>query len=590
MAGLKSWRLAVGLGLMGAVWAQQSQLMCKQELTLQPLGQAAPTDVTVDKDGRIYILHEGDGFMDIYSKDGTLIEHRGGQAEIKQQPTGVTVLSQWVGRLAKSALLVSEPGQQVVKGVLVPEAHSLEWTPLSGQPEPIQGAAAMARDLQGNFWVWSERDQKCYGFQPSGKLYETRKLPSMRRPVQLAVDSESNLYCLDTWGLHVVGPDGKVRYEVEAAQAMYVTGADVLGLAGPDWLRRYAPDGQMEFQVRALDVFRQSEPIAVSLTEKGDFFVYLRNPDRKDGQVLKVSAAGKILAEFPQPERIATSPDPGTRLDYQGRIHLWTDSNKLLKLHPGGKAERSMAYMPSAEPKGQLVQPADLDFGPDGQVWIADAGNCRLQRFRFGDGWQKPITVGIKGGDPRGMPRSLAFNAYKLLHCVVYPRNREGDVVLQTRNLEGKLLAQRALCPAWGDPVVKVACAPSGDLYLYQSRIKTVRGWEEAPAIIRYLPRGQKVAEAGGEGPGLCAPNNATRRIVLKPQEDLIPWQGNLLVPSAGSVFVFNPELQPIREYGLHYKDGRNPIFGEFGGACLSGKLLYLVDSGGRCLQRAVLP
>lgn len=589
MAGLRR-KVATALALaVGWAWAQTS-LPCKQEIRLEPLGSAAPTDVTRDSEGRLYVLYEGDGFMDIYTRDGQLIEHRGGQSEIRQQLTGVTVLSQWVGRLGRSALLVSEPGQQVVKGVLVPGPHSLEWTALSGSKEPIQGSVALARDLEGNFWVWSEQARQCFGFTPQGQLFETRKLPSLRRPVQLAVDSQGNLYCLDTWGLHVINAEGGLRYEVEGAQAMYLTGADVLALASRDWLRRYAPDGQMEAQVREIEAFQEAEPVALSLNEEGQFFVYLRNPDRKDGVILKVHPQGKILSEFPQPERVPVSPDPGLRLDYQGRIHLWNSASKLLKLHPGGKLEREMAYVPSAEPKGQLVQPADLCAGPDGQIWIADAGNCRLQRFRFGSGWQKPITVGIQGGDSRGVPRSLAFNAYKLLYCVVHPRNREGNVVLQTRTLEGKLLAQRAICPAWGDPVVKIACAPSGDLFVYQSRVKTNRGWEEAPAIYRYLPRGQKAAQAGGDGPGLSPPNNPSRRIVLKPQEDLIPWEGRLLVPSGGSLVVFNSDLQPVREYGLSFKSGRNPVFGDFGGSCLGGKLLYLVDTGGRCLQRVVLP
>lgn len=576
--------------LTGLVWAQQSNLMCKQEIRLQPLGNAAPTDVTVDGAGRIYVLHEGDGYMDIYSKDGDLIEHRGGQAEVRQQLTGVTVLSQWVGRLARSALLVSEPGQQLVKGALVPGPHSLEWTPFSGSPEPIRGSVALARDLEGNYWVWSEQNRKVYGFNPSGQYFGARRIPSLRRPVQLAVDSQGNLYCLDTWGLHVINAEGGTRYEVDGAQAMYLTGTDVLGLAGRDWIRRYAPDGNMESQVRETEAFRDGEPIALSMNEDGDFFVYLRNPERHNGMVLKMTVAGKVLSEFPQPERVAVSPDPGLRLDYQGRIHQWNSKSQLLKIHPSGKVERNMAWVPSAEPKGQLVNPADLAYGPDGQVWVADAGNCRLQRFKFGDGWQKPITIGIQNGDPRGIPRSLAFNPYKLLYCVVYPRDQKGDVVLQTRSLDGKLLAQRSLCPSWGDPVVKVACASNGDLYLYQSRAKTVRGWEEAPTLLRYFARGQKAAEAGGDGPGLSPPGANSRRIVLKPQEDLIPWQGKLLVPNNGSIVFFNDELQAQREYGLIFKEGRNPVFGEFGGACQGGKLLYLVDIGGRCLQRVVLP
>jgi hypothetical protein len=176
------------------------------------------------------------------------------------------------------------------------------------------------------------------------------------------------------------------------------------------------------------------------------------------------------------------------------------------------------------------------------------------------------------------------------MFVVVHPRNREGSVVLQTRNLEGKLLAQRDLCPAFGDPVVKVACNALGETYLYQSRAKTARGWEDAPTLLHYTVRGQLMASAGGDGPGLSPPKDPARRIVLKPQEDLVPRNDRLWLTSAGSLFCFSPELQPLQEYQLNYKQGRNPVYGEFAGAAQKDNLLYLVDSNGRCLQRVLLP
>lgn len=587
MAGVK--RSALVLALAAAAWAQGS-LFCKYEIKLQPLGQAAPTDVAVDGAERLYVLHEADGFMDIYDKDGNLLQHRGGQAESRLQPAGVTVMSQWVGRLGKSALLVSEAGQQVACGVLIPGAHSLEYTPLSGMSDPIQGETALARDLEGNFYIWSQTAGRVFTFNPQGNYIGMRRLPPLRRPVQLAVDSNHLLYCLDTAGLTVISSRAEVRYEVPDARAMYLTGSDVLALAGPDWIRRYGPQGAMEGEVRDLEPFRQTEPVALSINDQGEYFVYLRDPDRNDGKVVKLSRAGRPLSEFPQPPRTPTSPDPGVRLDYQGRIHFWDGQSTLFKWHPSGHTERKLVYMPAADPKGQLLQPADLSYGPDGQIWIADAGNCRLQRFRYGSGWQKPITVGIRGADPRGVPTSIAFSPYKLLYCVVHPRNENGNVVLQTRDLNGKLLAQRALCPGWGDPVVKIAVSPSGELYMYLSRAKTTRGWEEAPTLIRYTSRGQVAAKAGGDGPGLAPPGQPTRRIVMKPQEDLVVWNGKLLIPSQGSVYLFSPQLEPLQEYDLVFKQGRNPQFGEFGGAARCKNLLYIVDISGRCLQRAVLP
>jgi sugar lactone lactonase YvrE len=588
MAGLRRL-LATGL-MLGGVALGQPSLPCKQELSLTPLGNSPPTDVAVDAAQRIYVLYEGDGYLDVYDKEGRLLEHRGGQAEIRQQLTGVTAMSQWVGRLATSALLVSEVGQQVARGILVPGKHSLEWIPLNGSPEEISGPSALARDLEGNYWVWTQGSNQCRGFNGQGNYIGSRTLPRLLRPLQLAVDSQGALYCLDPNGLHVVGSGGQVRYEVEGAQAFYLTGTDVLAVAGGNWLRQYGPEGQVLSEVREIEPFQEMEPVTLSINDEGQYFVYLKDVNRNTGRILKLNDQGKLLGEFPQPARIPPSPDPGTRLDYQGRLHVWHTRGELLKLHPGGKTERAMRYMPSAEPKGQLVEPADVVAGPDGQMWIADAGNCRLQRFRYGPGWQKPITVGIRGGDPRGMPRSLAFDRFKLLHCVVYPRNKQGEVVLQTRSLDGKLLGQKGVCPAWGDPVVRVSVAPSGELYLYQSRVKTMRGWEEAPQITCFTPRGQVAATAGGDGPGLSAPKNPGRRIVLKPQEDLIAWQGRLLLPTGGSLFMFSSQLEPLREYALQYKTGRNPLFGDFGGACQVGKLLYVIDMGGRCLQRVVLP
>lgn len=593
MAGVKRG-LLLALLLGGAVFAQGGSLKCKSELRLSPGGSAPPSDIAVDASGRLYVLHENDGFMDIYDAEGRQLQHRGGQAESRLQPTGVTAQSLWVGRLGKSALAVSEAGQNGVRGFLVPGPHSLDYIPIQGLPESeqISGSVALARDLSGNFYVWSETPSRCYHFSPEGVYTGAQRLPQLRRPLQLAVDTDGQLFCLDTRGLHVITPSGSIRYGVEGALCMYLTGSNVLALAGRDWLRQYGPDGEMDSEVRVTDagVFEQNEPVALSINDDGNYFVYLRDPDRNDGRILKLSMKGKILAEFPQPTRPPSSPDPGTRIDYQGRIVLWQDSGRFLRLHPSGKREADLPYVLSADPKGQLVKPADLAAGPDGAMWVADAGNCRLQRFTYSGGWQKPIVVGIQNGDPRGEPRSLAWSPFGILFCVVYPRGGQGDVVLQTRRPDGKLLAQRSICPAWGQPVVKITCDPTGELYLYASRDKTIRGWEDAPTLFRYARKGQQAAKAGGDGPNLSAPNDPARRVVMKPQEDLVWWNGRLLVPSGGSVFMFNRELQAVREYGLAFKGGRNPRFGEFGGAAVRGKLLYIVDSGGECVQRALLP
>lgn len=586
-------RWLICLLLVGVAWAQ-TVLQCKKEIALTGSTESPPTDVVVDEKGRIFVLYEGDGFLDVYSDRGELLQHRGGRAEESLELTAVTPLSQWVGRLGKSAVLVSEPKQHVIRAVLIPGEKGFDTIPLTGTPTPLTGLAALARDTAGLIYVWVQQDAKVYVFDGNGNYSDSVSVPGLKRPVQLSVDSQGDLYCLDAAGLHVFTREGSPKFEVSGAVAQYLTGSDVLALAGRDWLRRYGPEGQLEVELRELEGLRNKEPIAISINDEGQFFVYFRDPESGAGNVQKLSSKGQVLTDFPQGARMPAQPDPGTRLDYQGRLHLWDGkAGRLLRIHPGGKLERSLVYVKSSEPKGRLQNPADLMLAPDGVVWIADAGNSRLQRFSMASrDWLKPIGIGIRNGDARGMPRSLALGRGGIFYCVVYPRNSQQDVVLQTRDMNGKLLAQKSVGSAYGDPIVRVASAPNGDIYLYRSRVKTARGWEENPALTRFDARGNKVAEIGGDGPPFSPPGRPGERLILKPQEDMVFYAGRMLMAVGGTLYEVAPDLRVTREYKLNFKRGGagRLRMGEYGGAYVRDKILYLTDMSNSCVERVVLP
>lgn len=576
-----------------AIAATEGVLVCKQPYAVLDNRFAPPTDVAVDPQNRAYLLYEQEGFLDIYDGNGRMLQHRGGEAENERRLISITPVSMWVGREGRSALLVAENKQQVIKAVLVPDKDKLVTIPLSGHPDPLSGPAALGRDLQGRIYVWTQNPAQCVVFDSDGYFLDKQTIPSDRRPVQLAIDSTGKLYCLDTAGLKVVDIKGNLEYEVNGATAMYLTAGDYLCLVSRDWLRRYDHNGKMEKDIRSLELLRKYEPIAVSINDDGQFFVYGRDPFGGAGEICKISTSGEVLTEFPQPSRTSATPDPGTRLDYQGRIRFWEKrSEQWQKLHPGGKQEGGWKFLPETDPRGHLTKPSDVAIGSSGDAWVADTGNFRLQRFNLKGGWLKPISIGIRGGPAKACPRSLALGR-GVIHCVVHPPNGNGEVVLQARDRDGHLVQQKSICPAIGEPVVKVACNAKGEIFLYQSKTKTNRGWQESPGLSRLDPNYNVQLAVGGDNvQGLYPPGNPSDVLNLKPQEDIVPYGQGLLVPCNGKVYRLNPQLVVEGQYRLKLKPGRvaSRRLEDFGGSCIGGSILYLADMGNQCLQRAILP
>ncbi len=580
------------LSLIGLTAVAEPVLVCKQPYAVIDTRYTPPTDVAVDSKSRSYLLYETDGFLDIYNSQGKMVAHRGGQAESENNLSAITPVSMWVGREGRTALLVAEPHQQVIRAILVPDRTRLVTIALTGQPEPMVGNAALARDLQGRIYVWTQHPSAIYVFDSDGQFLDKQSVPTDRRPVQLAVDSTDKLYCLDTSGVKVIDPKGALLWEVAGATTMYLTGSDYLALASRDWIRRYEPSGKLEKELKSLEILRKYEPVALSINDDGQFFVYARDPFGGGGEVQKISAQGDVLTEFPQPTRTSAVPDPGTRLDYQGRIRFWErQSSRWMKIHPGGKQEASWAFVPESDPRGNLSKPSDIAIDGNDTAWICDPGNSRIQKFNLKGGWQKPFSVGIQGGQIRANPRSLALGR-GLIHMVVYPAGLNGDIVLQTRNRDGKLLRQTPVCGASGEPVVKVACNGKGEIFLYQSRSKSIRGWQEVPSLTRMNSDHKVQLTVGGDERGFFPPGKPSQRVNLKPEEDLLPWGQGLLIPCNGVVYRVNPQLTIEAEYKLKLKPGRSAStrLEDFGGSCIAGNLLYLADMGNQCLQRAILP
>lgn len=546
------------------------------------LDTATPTDVAVDPGGILYILYGREGRMDLVRSDGTPLQQRG-QSGATRPPAKMNPVNLWVGSWAGPALLASEVGQSSPEWLLRLRQGRLQAQKLTGAS--LGSPAVVALGPDGRSYVLC--GQVLHVFGPTGALQYRTTLAGASAPRALAVDSRRNAYVLEGSGLRVYGPKGNERYAIEGARAFSLASDDRMVAAGGSWVRKYSTKGQLLVGASEVEGSWGRQVMAASLAEDGGMFVYYRDPASGGGLVVRLDPRGDVLEEFVQPARFPSGGDPGIRLDGRGRIHLWDGSTgALVKLHPGGREELRTSYAPAADVRGTLSRPSDLAVDSDGVVWVADTGNFRLQRFYRDEGWLRPVPVGIRGGPDKGEPRQVAVDGRGAVLAVVHPPSGRGQIVLQRRDRQGRLLSQTDLGEAAGSPVVKLAVGNDGSVFLYRSDARLA-----LPVLTRLDSRGRTVARVGGDDRNFHLPGNFATQISLKPEEDMIPWKGGVLLPVGGRLAVVDAKLQVREVLDVRHKRSADlrtsPDYG--GGAISGGRVLYLADLANAVVHRIPL-
>lgn len=218
---------------------------------------------------------------------------------------------------------------------------------------------------------------------------------------------------------------------------------------------------------------------AVAISPRGEVYVFQRSPH----PMLVFTRDGKYLRSWG--EGMFTNPH-GCRFDPDG--NLWVTDNadhRVLKLTPEGKVLLTLGVkgVPGEDPT-HFNKPADVAFGPKGDLYVADGyGNSRVVHFD-----KEGRYVGAWGHRGRGegefhLPHSVAVD-----HTgKVYVADRENARV-QVFTPDGKFLQQWS---ETGHPY-GLYLTPDQHLFLTDGRANMLSEWDL---------QGHRLAQWGGTGP-----------------------------------------------------------------------------------------
>lgn len=283
--------------------------------------------------------------------------------------------------------------------VTVNAAALVSWSaPLSWQVVATLGSdqpTRLAVDAQGNMYVTEEYAGHVVKLSPGGRVLATwgtegTNPGQFQRPMGIALDSAGNIYVADAGRQQVVklSPSGS---EIAA------------------WGGYGSEPGQFNF------------PAGVALDSAGNIYVV----DTGNFRIQKLSpsgaplaqwgSAGLSLGEFRFPMSI--------KLDSAGTMYVVDEGDadggdRVIKISPSGQFLAQWGSQ-SGSGLGQFSGPLDLAVDSHGVIYVADAGNARIQEISSADGRSLGV-LGNYGSGPGqftyGAPDGVAVDSHGNLY------------------------------------------------------------------------------------------------------------------------------------------------------------------------------
>lgn len=220
----------------------------------------------------------------------------------------------------------------------------------AGQSLKLKNPQGLALDAAGNVYVADKGKKKVYKLSPDGS--ETlMTLGGLEQPFDVAVDANGDVYVAD---------DGHNRVKVFSAAGAFLRDLGEGVLLATSGVR------------------------GVAVTAEGVWVT-----DKEQERLFLLSRTGVLLASLGDAESPAgeLSRTRGLAADSLGAVYVVErNRDRLQKFDPRGRGliafgSRDLATPAERAAKSYLKQPFDAAVGPDGSLWVTDAGRDRIVRY-----------------------------------------------------------------------------------------------------------------------------------------------------------------------------------------------------------------
>ncbi len=430
----------------------------------------------------------------------------------------------------------------------------------------------VALDDQGNIYVADGSNNRIQKFSPEG--YFLSKFGSrgtgdgqFSMAKDLAVDPQGNVYVADQTNnrVHKFSPDGQFllgfgTFGYGAGQFASLNDIAVDGQGNvyasdrsKTYVQKFSPTGRFLGGINAPGLVD-----AIALDGTGN--VYVTEFSRTDTRIHKISPAGQLLFTFGSygtgdGQMIFPS---GISVDAQGNVFVSDQGNhRLQKFSPAGQFRWQAGHVPA---DGQFWGPRGIAADKDGNLYVADQNHSRIQVFSAGGQFLFKFGSFGSGEGQFSGPSSVAVDAQGNLFVV-----DEGSNRVQKFSPQGQFLLQFGGYGT-GDGQFNRAVAAevdaAGNVYVID---------QENHRIQKFSPEGRFLAKFGGNG--------HDDGQLYYPAGVAIDPDGNLYVTDYGNgrVQKFSPDGQFLFAFGSSESDpGR--LASPFGIALDARGNVYVTD------------
>jgi len=364
----------------------------------------SPSAITVAPDNSIWVADTGNNRIEQWNSSLAFVRAVGvkgtGAGEF-QSPSGIEADSTgaiWVGDYSNGRVQEFDENGTFIQKFL--DAAGSAGTP-----------RGLAIDPKGSIWVADQFVFKVYHWTVPGFPVYASSVGSLGsgngqfiEPVDLAADSTGNFWVLDSEQNRLQEFDATGKWLRNAGAAG--TGAGKLSLP-----RALATDSKNNVWVADTGNNR-----IVEFNEKGEFLQTFGTNVNKtkveaggteaeknlctaaSGNVCQAATAGSLAGQLKSPKGIA--------LTSGGNVWVAdTGNSRIEKFGPTGNMINNLSGLGSEA--GKLKEPAAIAVAPDGSIWVADTGNNRIQQWNSSLSLVRAVGKEGSGGGEFKAPASI---------------------------------------------------------------------------------------------------------------------------------------------------------------------------------------